>query len=141
LICFLYGLHVISIIRTLSINNNTQMSCSIFSHSLFSIVSSILFYLLFSLLFALFHNTLSVRCSNQLRTSGSFLSLTTVLCVSQWRLFLILSQFIILPYILLLVIRIVWIYQFSSLSYYFYFYYDDGYYYYYYFDDFYYFMC
>jgi len=54
----------------------------------------------------------------QLRTSGSFFSLRTVLCVSQSRLFLILSQFIILPYILPLVIRIVWPYQFSSPSYY-----------------------
>ena len=87
-------------------------------YSLFSIVSSLLYYLLFSMLFALFHNTLSARCSNQLRTSGSCFSLTIVLCVSQSRIFLILSQFIILPYILPLVIRIVWLYQFSSSSYY-----------------------
>jgi len=94
------------------------MSCFIFSHPLFSIVSSFLYYLIFSLLFALFHNTLSARCSNQLRTSGSCFSLTTVLCVSQSRIFQILSQIIILPYIFSLVIRIVWLYQFSSPSYY-----------------------
>jgi len=92
------------------------MSYFLFSHSLFSIVSSVLYCLLFSLLFSLFHNTLSARCSNQLRTNGIFFSLTTRLCVSQSRLFLILSQFIILLYILPLVIRIVWLYQFSSLS-------------------------
>ena len=125
MICFLYRLHVVSINRTLPINNNnTQMSCFIFSHPLFSIVSSFLYYLIFSLLFALFHNTLSARCSNQLRTSGSCFSLTTVLCVSQSRIFQILSQIIILPYIFSLVIRIVWLYQFSSPSFYFYVYYD-----------------
>jgi len=108
LICFLYGLHIVSINRTLPINNKTQMSCSLFSHSLFSLVSSLLYYLSsFSMLFALFHNTLSARCFNQLRTSGSFFSITTVLCVSQSRLFLILSQIIILTYILPLAIRIV----------------------------------
>jgi len=58
-----------------------------------------------------------------------FFFLTIVLCVSQSRLFLILSQFISLPYILPLVIRIIWLYQFSSPSYYFYFYYDNDYYY------------
>jgi len=77
------------------------MSCSLFSILYF--FYSLLYYLLFYLLFALFYNTLSTRCSNQLRTSGSFFSPTTVLCVSQSRLFLILSQFIILPYILPLV--------------------------------------
>jgi len=94
------------------------MSYSLFSHSPFSIVFSLLFYLLFALLFTLFHNTLSARSSNQLRTSEICFSLTTVLCMSQSRLFLIFSQFIILPYILPLVIRIVWLYQFSSPSYY-----------------------
>ena len=89
----------------------------------FSIVSSILYYLLFSLLFILFHNMLVAWCFNQLRTlrtSESFFSLTIVLCVFQSKLFLILSLFTILPYILLLVIRILWLCQFSYSSYYFY---------------------
>jgi len=68
----------------------------------FSSLSSIIL----SLLFALFNNALSTRSSNQLRTSGSFLSLTTMFCVSQFRLFLIFSQIIILPYILPLVIEL-----------------------------------
>ena len=85
-----------------------QKSCSTSSPSLF-------FFYFFSLLLALFYNTLSTRCSNQnqLRTSGSFFSLTIVLCMSQIKLFLILSSFTILPYILILVIRIVWLYQCS----------------------------
>jgi len=116
LICFLHGVHVVSINKTLPINNNTHMSCFPFFHSVFSIVFSLIYYLLISMLFTLLHNALSARCSNQLKTSGSFFYLTTVFCVSQSRLFLILSQFIILSYILLLVIRIVWLYQISSSS-------------------------
>jgi len=82
------------------------MSYFLFSHSLISIVSSLLYYLLFSLLFVLFHNTLSARSSNQLRTTGSFLSLTTMLCVYQFRLSLLFSQIIILPYIVPLMIEL-----------------------------------
>jgi len=80
------------------------MSCSLFSiiHCFFSSLLSIIL----SLLFALFHNTLSARSSNQLRTSGSFLSLTIMFCMSQFRLFLFFSQIIILPYILPLVIEL-----------------------------------
>ena len=121
MICFLYGLHVISINRTLPINNNIPIIIyrwitpySLILHPLFFLS----FFSLLSPLLLLFHNMLSARCSNQLKTSGSCFSLTTVLYVSQFRLLLIISQFIILPYILSLVIRIVWLYQFSSPSYY-----------------------
>jgi len=51
-----------------------------------------------------------------------FFSLMTMLYVSQSRLFLIISSFIILSYILILVIRIIWLYQFLSSSYYYYYY-------------------
>ena len=78
----------------------------IFLLSIYSIVSFFLYYILFSLLFAWFHNTLSARSSNQLRTSENFLSLTTMFCVSQFKLFLIFSQIIFLPYILPLVIEL-----------------------------------
>jgi len=105
MICFFYGLHVVSINKTLLINNNTQKRCSLFSPSLF-------FLLLFSLLLALIYNMVSPRCSGQLRISESFFSLMIMLCMSQSRLFLILSSFVILPYILILMIRIVWLYQF-----------------------------
>ena len=85
--------------RTLPINNKyTQMSCFIF-FILYSLLF-LLYYLLFSLLFTLFHNITRYQHdapTNQLRTSGSFFSITTVLCVSQFKVFLILSQIIILP--------------------------------------------
>ena len=113
MICFLYGLHVISINRTLPINNNIPIIIyrwitpySLILHPLFFLS----FFSLLSPLLLLFHNMLSARCSNQLRTSGSCFSLMTMLCV---------YQFMILPYNLPIVRRIVCLYQFSSPSYYF----------------------
>jgi len=103
LICFLYGLHVLSINRILPISNKILRKVDPYYLIIYSSFYSLFFYLLL----VLFYNTLSAWCSNQLRTSESFFSLTTVLWVSQSGLFLILSPFTILPYILSLVIRIV----------------------------------
>ena len=81
LICFLYGLHVVSINRTLPINNNIQMSCSLI-FILYCFFSSLLS-IIISSLYALFYNTLSARCSNQLRTRWKlFLFNDSTLCVS-----------------------------------------------------------
>jgi len=45
LICFLYGLHIVSINRTLPINNNTQMSCSLILYCFFSIIYYSLYFI------------------------------------------------------------------------------------------------
>jgi len=100
-ICINYLIYIfydfVSINKILSIISKTHRKV---------VLHSLLFLFFVSLLLTLFYNTLLIRCSNQLSASRSVFPIKIVLYMPQFKLFLILSSFTIVSYILISVIRI-----------------------------------